>query len=111
MKAPLMNESIATLGQGLAEDVRAAASELKDTGTKAGRQVAESLRSAKQDLEPLYDKATVTVSEFGENLKQRFCDTAACTAGYLSANPWRSVGVAVIAGLLAGLYVSRSRRD
>lgn len=76
--------------------LRASAGQAEETIAAARVKIRESLDSAKAGLGPL-----------GEEASTQARAAVRAADGYIRANPWQAVGIAVLAGIAVGLLIGR----
>lgn len=76
--------------------LRASAGQAEETIAAARAKIRESLDSAKAGLGPL-----------GEEASAQARAAVRAADGYIRANPWQAVGIAVLAGIAVGLLIGR----
>lgn len=86
-------------------DVIASAQELLKS---TGEQTDENYRNAKAKFASTVSSAKAGLNDAQESAIARTKAAAATTNEYVQENPWRSVGIAAVAGVLIGLFLSRS---
>lgn len=74
----------------------------------SGQQVDEGYQSAKARFGSTLSTARSGLDTAQESVVARTKDAVHGTDQYVHENPWRSVGVAAIAGIVIGLLLSRS---
>ena len=65
------------------------------------------LERAKEKLAERVEAAKVTLTEAGGRIAETARQSARATDTYVHENPWQSVGIGAILGLLVGIAVSR----
>lgn len=65
------------------------------------------LERAKEKLAERVEAAKVTLTEAGSQIAERARQSARATDTYVHENPWQSIGIGAILGLLVGIAVSR----
>ena len=67
----------------------------------------QDLERAKQKLAERVEAAKLTITETGGRIADTARESARATDTYVRENPWQSVGIGAILGLLVGIAVSR----
>jgi len=76
---------------------------IRDMATYSG----EELSGARKTVEAKLVEARTRLDEARHDISRRACGAADATSEYIIENPWKVVGVASLAGLIAALLVFR----
>jgi ElaB/YqjD/DUF883 family membrane-anchored ribosome-binding protein len=99
--------SIASSKQALVKDLK---NVIGDTGELLGNVAAsasESVQAARTRLEGSLSQAKTSVCEIGMAVGDKACRASHATGEFIKANPWKTLGIAVAAGLLLGVSLRR----
>jgi ElaB/YqjD/DUF883 family membrane-anchored ribosome-binding protein len=83
--------------------IRSAEDMLRSTGQQAG----ESYDAARARFETTISTAKDSLGELEQKLTIVARDALETTDEYVHQNPWQSVGIGALAGLLVGLWIGR----
>lgn len=81
--------------------------DIEDLITSMTPLTGEDLARAKAKLAERVELAKESFSEYGGQIAERARQTARVTDAYVRENPWTSIGIGAILGLLVGIAVSR----
>lgn len=91
----------------IVEDLKAVIRDAEELLRNTGDQADSQFQSAKARFSSTLQNAKSTLSDTQDTIIARTKDAAATADKYVQENPWRSVGVVALAGLLIGLLVGR----
>ena len=81
--------------------------DIEDLITSMTPLTGEDLARAKAKLAERVELAKESFTEVGGQIAERARQTARVTDAYVRENPWQSIGIGAILGLLIGIAVSR----
>jgi ElaB/YqjD/DUF883 family membrane-anchored ribosome-binding protein len=80
---------------------------LRNTGQQVGQQVDSKYQSARARFESTLQSAKSNLGSVQDRMTAGSRDAMETTHQYVQANPWQSVGIGAIAGLVVGLLLTR----
>ena len=97
----------------LMQDLRLVVSDaeelLRATAGQAGEKVSEKVSAARERIQQSLAAAKESLATAQESVIARTRQATRATDEYVHENPWKSVGMAAGAGLVAGMLISRIR--
>lgn len=91
----------------LVSSLKAVIRDAEDLLKSTGHQVDDNLQSAKARFESTLSSARSGLDSAQESVIARTRDAAKTTDTYVHDNPWRSVGIAAVVGVVVGLLLGR----
>jgi ElaB/YqjD/DUF883 family membrane-anchored ribosome-binding protein len=99
------------MGTGMKHTLSTAVAGLETDGARLAQGIADAAGSAADLLQDAGEKnlarAQVALSGARTAIRRRGGEMADATSGYVDAHPWQALGLAAVAGLLAGVALSR----
>lgn len=80
---------------------------LRTTGQQVGQQVDSTYQAARARFESTLQSAKSNLGSAQQTVSARGKDVMETTHQYVQANPWQSVGIGAIAGLVVGFLLTR----
>lgn len=80
---------------------------LKSTGNQVGGQLDDTYRSARTRFETTLKNAKAGLSDLQDSMTTRTKEMVGTADSYVKANPWQSVGIGAVAGLVVGFLLMR----
>jgi ElaB/YqjD/DUF883 family membrane-anchored ribosome-binding protein len=94
-------------GHGVTGEFSNFVSDIEHLITSMTSLTGQDLERAKQKLAERVEAAKLTITETGGRIADTARESARATDTYVRENPWQSVGIGAILGLLVGIAVSR----
>lgn len=91
----------------LVNSLKAVIRDAEDLLKNTGHQVDDNFQSAKARFESTLSSARSGLDSAQESVIARTRDAAKTTDHYVHDNPWRSVGIAAVVGVVVGLLLGR----
>ena len=82
---------------------------LRATAGQAGEKMSEKVSAARERIQQSLAAAKESLATVQESMITRTRQATKATDEYVQENPWKSVGMAAGAGLVAGMLISRIR--
>lgn len=93
----------------LIDDIKSVVADADDLLRKAMTSSAEGYSAVRVELEDRLANSIIRLQEVQEELKSRTRQATRATDEYVHDNPWKSMGYVAVAGLIAGLLITRGR--
>ena len=93
----------------LIDDIKSVVADADDLLRKAMTSSAEGYSAVRVELEDRLANSIIRLQEVQEELKSRTRQAARATDEYVHDNAWKSMGYVAVAGLIAGLLITRGR--
>lgn len=108
-----INAPSADKRDNLVDDLKAVINDaedlLKSTSSQVGDQVNDSYRSARSRFETTLKNAKAGLSDWQDSMSARTKEMADVADTYVKSNPWQSVGIGAVAGLVVGFLLLRNK--
>lgn len=96
-----------TSAENLADDVKFSAQDAEDALRSTGAQMNEQYQDTKAKLREKVSRAKNGFSEMEQKVGARTREVAGSADHFVKEHPWQSVGIGAVAGLVAGLLMTR----
>jgi len=93
--------------EALVNDLKAIVGDADALLTDIASATSEELAVARQSIEAKLANVKTRIDDARLVVTRKACGAAEATSEYLSENPWKAIGVAALAALVAALLVSR----
>lgn len=93
----------------LVDDIKSVVDDAEQLLRKARTSSAEGYSAVRVELEDRLANSIVRLQEVQQELKSRARQAAKATDAYVHDNPWKSMACVAVAGLIAGLLITRRR--
>lgn len=93
----------------LVDDIKSVVDDAEQLLRKARTSSAEGYSAVRVELEDRLANSIVRLQEVQQELKSRARQAAKATDAYVHDNPWKSMAYVAVAGLIAGLLITRRR--
>jgi ElaB/YqjD/DUF883 family membrane-anchored ribosome-binding protein len=80
---------------------------LRGTGQQMGQQMDSTYQSARARFESTLQNAKTSLGGAQDKLASQGKDAMEITQKYVQENPWQSVGIGAVAGIVVGILLSR----
>ncbi|MES2936000.1 MAG: DUF883 family protein [Pseudomonadota bacterium] len=100
------NDSVSARDK-LMRDLKLVIKDAEELLTQTGVQTGEGFKQAKAKFESTLSTAKTELGRLEETVIEKTKDAAYATDKFVKDNPWQSVGLAGVVGLICGLLISR----